>query len=382
MRARAAAHDERPPRVAHVISTPAGIGGAERVLGQIVAAGAERGWDQIVLNPFARSGANPALQRVCGDVRYAAFPAARLRHLPSLLTWLDRRLAAFGPAIVHAHLFHALVAVATSRGSHGAWLVSSHHHGDHFRETGQRLYERVDRYAGGRFDRVVAVSAMVRDFLVAEYRYAPDRVPLIMNGWAGAPAARAGLARRPTIVCTANFRAQKDHVTLLEAVRLVTRDIPTVELLLVGGGELEEHLRRRAHDLGVAANVRFVGTVEDVWPYLAQAHVFALASRYEPLGIAILEAMAAGLPVVATAAGGIPELVAAGATGELVRPGDARAMARHLTRLLREPELREHMARAARTVAAEHSTSRMVEAYFGLYDALLAGGRPPRRHRN
>lgn len=368
--------------MAHVISTPTGIGGAERVLGQIVAAGVERGWDQIVLNPFARAGANPALRRVCGDVRYAAYPAGRVRHLPSLVAWLNRRLGAFGPAIVHAHLFHALVAVATSRESNGAWLVSSHHHGDHFRETGHRFYERIDRYAGGRFDRVVAVSAMVRDFLVEEYRYAPDRVPLIMNGWAGAPAAHAGLAGRPTIVCTANFRAQKDHMTLLEAVRLVTRDIPTVELLLVGGGELEEHLRRRAHDLGVAANVRFAGSVENVWPYLAQAHVFALASRYEPLGIAVLEAMAAGLPVVATAAGGIPELVSAGTTGELVRPGDARGLADHLTRLLREPPLRERMARAARAVAAKHTTSRMVDAYFALYDGLLADGRPPRRHRN
>jgi glycosyltransferase involved in cell wall biosynthesis len=119
--------------------------------------------------------------------------------------------------------------------------------------------------------------------------------------------------------------------------------------------------------------VTLAGAVEDIWPCLARAHVFALASHYEPLGIAILEAMAAGLHVVATEVGGIPEIVQPGVTGELVADGDAAAMADRLIALLGSAALRERMGAAAKEAAAGMTMDVTVDRYFALYERLLGG---------
>jgi glycosyltransferase involved in cell wall biosynthesis len=117
--------------------------------------------------------------------------------------------------------------------------------------------------------------------------------------------------------------------------------------------------------------VEFAGTVPDIWPHLARADVFALASRTEAFGIAVVEAMAAGLPVVAAAVGGVPELVSPGVTGELFPPGDHRALAAHLLRLLREPELRGRMGAAAQQAAEGYRLKETVRKYCALYADLL-----------
>jgi glycosyltransferase involved in cell wall biosynthesis len=144
------------------------------------------------------------------------------------------------------------------------------------------------------------------------------------------------------------------------------------ELLLVGSGPGREDVEATIARLGLRKSVSLLGAVENVWPHLEQAHVFALASRYEPLGIVVLEAMAAGLPVAATRVGGIPELVHDGVTGTLVEAGDDAALGETLIRLLLSPDLRARMGAAGRAAAAEHRADRMVDRYFALYAELLS----------
>jgi glycosyltransferase involved in cell wall biosynthesis len=169
----------------------------------------------------------------------------------------------------------------------------------------------------------------------------------------------------------ANFRPQKGHDMLLAAFAEVVRELPDASLVLVGDGALSDGLAAQARTLGIASSVRFEGTVPEVWPLLAQADVFALASRYEPLGLAALEAMAAGLPVVATGVGGLRDLVEPGVTGELVDPDDARGLAERLVALLRAPSTLAAMGAAGRERAAAHGADRMAEQYLGLYEELL-----------
>jgi glycosyltransferase involved in cell wall biosynthesis len=360
------------PRIVHLISTPSGFGGAEAVMVALLQGGAQRGWEQTVLNPFADSAVEE-LARRCAEFGYETPPRShsRVLDLPTSLRWAHRRLDELQPDVLQVYLVHALVLAAALPRSPGTVRILSHQHGMHFRASGRRVAARLDRIAGRRFDHVVACSEAVRDFLLREYRYPPGRVSCIRNGWSGTP---LKLRQDPqaTIICTANFRAQKGHLVLIEALATVAKQVPEARLVLLGDGPEMLAVRQRVDERGLAGRVEFPGPQADVWPWLAKAQVFALASHYEPLGIAVLEAMAAGLPVVASDVDGIRELVRPGETGELVPAGDSRAMAEALIRLLGDPGTALRMGVAGRAFAEGARMDTCVARYFDLYERLLA----------
>ncbi len=357
-------------RVAHVISTPTGVGGAERFLSDLLSHGTHPRQTTTVLNPFALEPDDPRAHELYAPASYEACRATTWRELPAVRRWLSERLERFDPHIVHAHLFHASVLVASLRRCGQARLLLSHQHGDHFLATGARFEELLDRLAGRRFDHVVGCSQSVEDFLLYRYGYAPARVSHVHNGWSGAPLQRHPDPARHDVICVARLRAQKNHATLIDALARVRAEVPDVRLLLVGDGAEREAVRAHARRSGLDGSVELLGSVEDVWPLLAQAHVFVLPSRYEPLGIAVLEAMAAGLPVVASAVGGLREIVQDGITGYLVPPGDAGALADRVTRLLQDTDLATEMGRRGRETAANYRIERAVERYERLYERL------------
>lgn len=355
------------PRVLHAISAPAGVGGAERVMAAIATA-ARPGWEQAVVNV---SGRNEELTAACAPL----VPQQAERGAPLLAgrRALAGALDDFRPDVVHAHLPLAMVTLAGVRRRGECARIATHHHGDHFVASGRRAAARLDRAVGARLDLFVAPSEAVRRFLIEGYGYDPGSVRTIVNGWEGeVPALGGAKAAEPTVVSVANFRRQKNHAMLLRAFAQVREQMPEARLLLVGGGEREEEVRRLADSLGIGAAVELTGYVEDVWPHLARSHVFALSSSYEPLGVAVLEGMAAGLPVVATAVGGLPELVRPGENGALVALDDVEAMASELLALLADREMAERLGAAGRATAAEHTAARMVGEYLGLYEELAA----------
>lgn len=360
-------------RIVHVISTPSGIGGAERILAAIVAAGEAEGWDHTVLNPFTTDPDASALAELFRSTGYVGRRCASVRELPSTLAWLRRAIVDLRPDIVHAHLVHAILGVAVVA-PRSKSLVLTHHHGDSLVAQGRPAEAALDRWAGHRYRRAVAVSGWVERYLVDEAGYAPERVVCIPNGWDGQPADRSGLALVPTIVCVANFRPGKGHDTLLRAFAVVRERIPMAELRLIGDGELRPTMEALAETLGVADSVRFLGYVPDTWPVLAEAHVFALASEYETLGLAVLEAMAAGLPVVAADIRGMDDLVRPGVTGVLVPTGDHLGLARALADVLAAgPDRRCAMGRAARASAAGRTMQTTLDGYYRLYADLAKG---------
>jgi glycosyltransferase involved in cell wall biosynthesis len=174
------------------------------------------------------------------------------------------------------------------------------------------------------------------------------------------------------VISIARLRPEKGHALLLQSFATVQREIPHARLRLVGDGPLAHELQDEAAALGIQDQVDFVGATNDVWTQLRQANVFALASQSETLGIALLEAMAAGLPVVATAVGGIPELIKPGRNGELVPPNDHAAMAEALVALLSNPSQREAYGREGRRDAANYTVEKAVARYFDLYDRLIS----------
>jgi glycosyltransferase involved in cell wall biosynthesis len=164
---------------------------------------------------------------------------------------------------------------------------------------------------------------------------------------------------RPLVGNVARLAPQKDHRTLIEAARLV----PEAEFVIVGDGELRSELERAA-----GPNVRLLGARDDVPELLASFDVFAFPSLFEGLCVAVIEAQAAGVPVVATPVGGIRETVVDGETGLLVPTGDPAALAAAIRRLLEDREAAQAMAaEAKRRVRERFSVERVVEETLHLY---------------
>lgn len=361
----------RPRRVLHVISTPSGTGGAEHVLRQLAASSAGRGEDVRVLNPFAASLANAeAAEAFYAPAQVAARVTRRPTDLPAAARWAARQVRDAAPDVVHVHLFHACGLVAALPRGREVRLLTQHH-GSLLAWRGQRARARLDVWATRRMDHVVAVSEAVRRHVLDTTGLADARVSVIRNGWTGRPRPHEGSLYGATVVCVANFRQEKGHEVLLEAFAEVRRRVPAARLVLVGDGARRAELVALAQQQGLDAAVEWTGAVQDVWPVLARADVFALAAWQEPLGIAALEAMAAGLPVVATAVGGLPEVVPE-AAGTLVPAGDVEAMATALTALLTDPARRRAAGRAGLAQATLTSSAAMVEAYADRYDRLVA----------
>jgi glycosyltransferase involved in cell wall biosynthesis len=174
-------------------------------------------------------------------------------------------------------------------------------------------------------------------------------------------AARPALRKDgPIVGNVARLAPQKDHATLLEAARI----LGDVRFVVVGDGELREELEHRANGLPV----EITGARDDVPELLASFDVFAFPSLFEGLCLAVIEAQAAGVPVVATPVGGIRETVVDGETGLLVPPRDPAALAAAIRRLLDDPDLARRLAdEARRRVRKRYSEERMIELTLGLY---------------
>jgi glycosyltransferase involved in cell wall biosynthesis len=176
----------------------------------------------------------------------------------------------------------------------------------------------------------------------------------------------------PRVLSVARMVPEKDHDTLLAAFHLLAPAHPEAELWLVGDGPRLAEVKDLARRLLPGDRVKFLPTREDLRPLLQQASLLVLSSQTEALPNVVLEAMAAGLPVVATRVGGVPELVEINRTGWLVNPGDAPALAAALSQAASDPDASQAMGKAGRERAVKHfSLDTMARQYESLLDRLL-----------
>jgi glycosyltransferase involved in cell wall biosynthesis len=177
----------------------------------------------------------------------------------------------------------------------------------------------------------------------------------------------------PLAVAVGRLIAQKDHATLLRAFALVHEALPEARLAILGSGPLEAETRALAAELGLADAVLLPGRT-DIRDWLERADAFVHSSRWEGFGIVLLEAMLAGLPIVATRVSAVPEVVVDGETGLLVEAGDHAGLARHLETLLSDRGRAAALGAAGRRRAlTEFSVDRMANRTLALYDEVLAG---------
>lgn len=227
-------------------------------------------------------------------------------------------------------------------------------------------------------DRYLAVSREIAAELVGRLGWPAEKVEVVYNAVDVerlAVAAPAGLREqlggsetRPLVLTPARLDDQKGHETLLEAVA----EVPEATFVLAGEGPKRAELEARAAQLGLGERVRFLGRREDVPALLAACDVFCLPSLYEGSSLAVLEAMAAGIPVVSSAIGGTEELIEDGRSGLLVASGDAKALAAALRRVLGGADLRRELAAKARERVNQGLTREQnAERVTGVYDELL-----------
>jgi glycosyltransferase involved in cell wall biosynthesis len=237
-----------------------------------------------------------------------------------------------------------------------------------------RLYRWADRVVRPLTTVTVCVSERERESGLLARTCAADRTVVIPNAVEVSRAARRN--RRtgdglPLVVAVGRLKAPKDFLTLVRALGRLRPD--SFEAMIVGDGPDRARLEDEIESLGLAGHVRLAGERRDVPELLAGADVFALPSASEGMPVSVLEAMAAGLPVVASRVGGVPEQVADGETGLLVRPGDPHELAAALERLIGDRDLRRRLGAAGRARAEQaFDLEPFRRAHLELYSRELA----------
>ena len=340
-------------------------GGQNQVL--LTAAGmARRGHDVVVA--CQRRGMLEERARAAGlDVRGLSFHGDVS---PAAAWGLRGLLRGARPEVVQAHDPHALGAVLLAAGS--APVIAT-------RRVDFALKGWPSRWKYRRPRRVVAVSHAVATVLERS-GLAPAALRVVYEGVPDRPSkpggreALAALGLPADALVVGNVAAltdHKDHATLIKAAARVVESLPGAHFVIVGVGELEGRLRAQADELGLGGRVVFAGFRDDLDRLLPAFDVFCLSSRQEGLGTSLLDAMCFGVPVVATAAGGIPEAVYDGVTGRLVPPGHPDALATALVGVLEDAGRRRALGEAGRRRFSEQFTvDRMVDATLDVYRDL------------
>jgi glycosyltransferase involved in cell wall biosynthesis len=284
------------------------------------------------------------------------------------------------PDIVHTHLHvlrYALPFLLLLK--HASLLHTVHNLAD--REIEPRL-RWLQRYALNHGVVPVAVAAEVAASLGRLYGI--QRCSVISNGiptdyYACPRSARKEWRAREgfkdddvLFVCVARFAPQKNHALLLKAFAQGPASNPNAHLVLVGEGDLRERLEEQVKNLGLARQAHFLGLRTDIPEVLGAMDVFVLSSDYEGNPLSVMEAMASGLPIVSTAAGGVPDLFESGKEGLIVQPGDVQGLSNSMTSLLGNREARQSLGMAAARRARENfDVSTMVQAYEEVYENLV-----------
>jgi glycosyltransferase involved in cell wall biosynthesis len=286
-----------------------------------------------------------------------------LRMFPRLFAFIGE----FRPAIVHTHSYVLRYVLPVAR---GARIVHTVHNLAHKEvDAAGRALHRLAFRSGVK---PVAVSGEVARSFHQTYGFRPAAI--VPNGvdletFRTPPETRARWrgehgfgANELLFVSVARLEPQKNPLGLIEAFAKVGQG----RLLLAGDGSLRARAQEHAAECGVSERVRFLGVRADIPEMLAAADVFVLASHYEGNPVAVMEAMAAGLPVVTTAVGGTPEVV--GEAGTLVPPGDTAKLTKEMAALANDAERRARMGEAARGASQRFSVTGMVVSYSHLFE--------------
>ena len=310
------------------------------------------------------------------------FPLAPMNEIDLATAWkLSKLIRKWKPEIVHAHDPHAVTMAALGL-SFGApvprpKIIASRRVDFHLQSHAfsQWKYRQVDGF--------IAASHAIKGVLVHD-RIPSGRIEVVHDGIdvekiQNRPAldlhAEYWLPHGvPVLVNVGALVGHKGQRFLIDAMPLVLREVPDAHLIVFGEGDLRAPLERQIKSLSLTKRVLLPGFREDVLSLMKSADLFVMSSVTEGLGSAVLDAMAMGLAVVGTPAGGIPEAVVPGVTGELVPPSESKPLAAAIVKLLKDPDLRRRYGEAGRRHVAENfGVDRLVEGTLECYRRFSEG---------
>lgn len=379
--AHAAAEPSRGPslRIGQLIESD-GPGGAESVMLELCSELRQRGHD---IHPSVFGGGEgwlsgrlkargfePFLPSISGRV------PLDLRLIWEMHRWVKRsRLQ-----VLHAHDFTMSVYAAIVGHLASVPYVISMHGGTYFATAAKR--KAALRWAARGAAAFVGVSEATREHLATaldlsleQVRCVPNGVPVPLGDRDRARQALGIAENERLLLAVGNLYPVKGHLTLIDAAGNLSKcdGLPPWRIAIAGRGELESSLRERISELGLEARIHLLGLRSDIGDLLAAADLWVMPSLSEGLPMALLEAMFAGLPIVASNVGGIPGVIRDSFNGMLVPPKDATALAERLHALLRGPDAARRLGEEARVAAqAEYSVQRMGQRYCELYSAAVA----------
>ena len=336
---------------------------------------------------------NPIAQAVRNQMESYGVPCLSLDSSRPTYPWallrLARHLRRSGASVAHTHLFEpSVVGMLAAALARIPVRIVTRHHSDYHTRIHRDWHVRLDRMCTRLATVVIAVSEHTRDHMIAAERAPAGKIVTILNGIdfdrvrPSSPAAAgrvrgefsAGEAR--LLLVPARLHPEKGHSHLFRALPELRRRAAPFLVLLAGEGSFESQYRQEVWALGCEDVVRFLGFRRDLPDLMTAADVVVLPSVAEAFGLVLAEALYLGIPVVATRAGGIPEIVDDGIDGVLVPAADSGALADVLATLLTSPDRRAALAGRGRDrISARFSFQQMVRSYEALYSGLLSA--PP-----
>ncbi|MBP3960475.1 glycosyltransferase [Gemmata sp. G18] len=348
-------------RVVHIVGQLE-VGGMEKLLVEF-ARHCDRDRFDLVFLALGRNGT------VGDEIEALGWPVESLELAPGLNPWLVIRLSLLfrklGADIVHTHNTRPLLYAGLAASLARVKRIIHTRHGQRFGSS--RRENVMFRLAALTANRVVCVSHDSARLTRTE-GVAPKRIRTLLNGIDITRLRPATPEHNNPVLAVGRFSPEKDFTNLVRAAAIAVRSDPTFRLEIAGDGRCMPDIRQQVTDLNLGGAVRLLGQISDIPTLLTQASCFTLASLTEGISLTILEAMAAGLPVVATRVGGNPEVITENETGLLVPASDPEALAAALLELWQDPTRRRKMGDAGRRRVEKHFDVRqMVAEYEKLY---------------
>lgn len=357
-----------------------GIGGMERVI-QSLCRGIDK--NKYTIRVFClnlKGGFGEELEKDGIEVIYSPRQSRLDRYLRA---WeIAKAIKQYKIDVLHAHHTPAFLdAFLASRLAKVPAFINTDHCKKYPAPKGFMLAERMAAIFA---DKIVAVSNHTKQDLIDFEHISPSKIDVIYNGidfpkYDGSCGIRAmkkelGVAEDERVIgCVSRLDEQKGYDLFLDTAALIIKKVPNTRFIIVGGGVKENELKERSRNLGINNRITFTGWRLDANRILQLFDLFLLTSNFEGMPIVLLEAMASGKPIVATAVGGIPEVVQHGETGFVVKSRNAKEVAQYALRIINDMELSAKIKKnSISAYNAKFRAKPMIDAYEHLYESTLA----------
>ncbi|MBE6639340.1 MAG: glycosyltransferase [Ruminococcaceae bacterium] len=343
-----------------------GLAGAEIMCENLTYSLRSLGVDVIVVSLYDwHSPITERLEKAGIDIRYfqkkKGMDVSMMRHLYKLFK-------SEKPDVIHTHRYAmqyaipAAIMAGVKRRVHTVHSIAEKEN----RKFARKLNKLFYKFAGVT---PVALSDVVQASIVKEYKLKEEKIPIVLNG---INLSRCNPKREYSkdgnlkILHIGRFSEVKNHKGLLKAFQILHQKYPDTELHLIGEGELKDQIAALAAQYDIAQEVRFLGAKSNVYEYLHEADVFTLPSVYEGIPMTLIEAMGTGLPIVATAVGGVPDMLSDKETA-LLTAVDENEIAKAFIELYENEALRRKLGENARAASGRFSSDVMAKAYISVY---------------